>query len=513
MQRPVARSYIKPSTPSTSATRTMTPSPEPLPTWRVLTIAVSANLGGFLNGLHLALFSGILEMPSFAQSVTPDGLSTLSKSLITTVLIFALTVSSPLVGPLVDRIGRRPSLVFTAFLFLLSSQLSLLSATVPHLIASRFIAGIAYALANIACPMYTAEIAPSSLRGALVNLYQLAITVGIVVAQLANLAYVDGSWRGPVWVSLVCATAMLAIVWLVVPESPLWLQTRAVAGGGDNAARTNGSATSTSSDVDTLAAEEGCAESSSLPPSSQRSPSPSPPQPVPLGPDAVVPTQPVTLGALLRDASARRRLLIGAGLSAAQQWSGINAVIFFAPALIADAFRWHDARAPLRAAVALGATNVAATLVAVALVDRAGRRALLLAGVPPMVAALVALGALREGLVAGAGPAVGMVALFVFVGAFATTYGPLPFVVCSEIFPVRYKGLAMSVCSLVLGLCSLVVGVTFLPLLEGIGGKVYWIYAGCMLLAGGFVWQYVPRYGSKMSLSDIDALLEGKATS
>lgn len=433
---------------------------------RLLQICVTANLGGFLAGVHLAIYSGILEMKTFAQEISnEDSLTALAKSVITIAYIFSFTLAAPIAGPFIDRIGRRNSLLLSACLFALSSSSAIFSHSISYVIATRFFAGIAYAMVNITCPMYTAEIAPASRRGMLVNLYQLSITIGILFAQLSNLKFAYGSWKGALTYSFIPAVITLTAVWLLVPESAAWLKSRA----------------ERSRAIDM---EHGVATDAST--STTR--------------------RPITLLQLFRDPSARRRLIIGAGISAAQQWSGINAVIFFAPALVRDVLHWEGTNASLRAAAYVGLANVLATIASFLLVDRFGRRTLLLAGTSPMMVGLLALGCIKTGILA-ASTIIGISSLVTYVAAFATTYGPLPFVVCSEIFPVRYKGVGMSFCNAVLGVSSLLVGVTFLPLLESIGGAVYFMYMAFVAASGMFVWYMLPET-QRMSLEEIDVLLE-----
>lgn len=162
----------------------------------------------------------------------------------------------------------------------------------------------------------------------------------------------------------------------------------------------------------------------------------------------------------------------------------------------------------MRAAVAIGVANLLATIAAVVVADRLPRRLLLLGGGPPMALGLISLGAMRDGLVSKMAP-VAIMSLLVYVVAFAMTYGPLPFVVAAEIFPLEYKALGMSFCTMVLGVSSMFIGFTFLPMLKAVGGSVYFLYAGCLVLSSWFIWTSVPETRN-LSLEQIDDLLEGK---
>lgn len=441
-------------------------------------------MAGLLAGMHLAIFSGILEMKGFASALTSkDSLSSISKSIITVALLFSFTIASPYAGSIIDRIGRRQAFLIAAMLFVISPTLTLVAQSTLHVVMARLLAGFAYSVVNIACPVYTAEIAPSNMRGALVNLYQLMITIGILFAQMLNVQFASGEWRGPVASSVFPAVIFFILVGAIVPESPVWAASRISSSNPQPGANTV--------DPDNGEEVQGDVEADHTSKSTLAS----------------MPTKP-TFGTLIRDGSARRRLVIGIGLCAAQQWSGINAVIFFGPALVSDVLKWGGILASLKAAVLIGAANVAATLLSIVVVQRVGRRTLLLVGAPVMAMSLVTLGAKKDNMIPVA-DYVGIIALVTFIVSFAITYGPLPFLVCSEIFPVRYKGIGMSVCGVVLGVSSLVVGATFLPMMEALGGMVYFLYAACMIAATLFVWKFVPETRD-LTLDEIDALIERK---
>lgn len=456
-------------------------SSEAQPLRRLLLACVSANLGGLLVGLQLALFSGILEMSAFSKGMSPQPVDARAKSLITSALVIGTILGAFPAGPICDRAGRRPALLLTAACFALGTTVMARASSVLQITAGRLVAGAAYAIANIVCPMYSAELAPLHLRGLIVNLYQLSITLGILLAQLANWAYwADDRWNRSLLLAAVPAFAMAGAVYAVVPESPSWL----LAKGRTMEARAAAYWLQVEQQEDN--AEEQ-AEVGGEPEKKDEQ------------------EDGKSFLAMLGDASARRRLLIGAGMGAAQQLTGINAVIFFGPALVADVLKMSGSAAPFKAAAIVGFGNFVATVLSMGVIERFGRRRLLLASGPPMIAALVTLGMMRDGLIRRSG-AVGIGALLTFICGFAMAYGPLTFVVQSEIFPVRYKGVAMSTCSMVMNLCSLGIAAGFLPLLQRLGGGIYYLHAACVVASSVFIAVVVPETRN-LSLKDIDRLL------
>lgn len=450
------------------------------PLARIFLSCISANLGGLVVGLHLSVFSGILETKAFSDAMAPTEISHNIKSLITSALIVGTIFGALPAGPLCDKAGRRPALLLAAAIFALSTALMARATGVMLITFGRFLAGTAYAVANIVCPMYSAELSPPALRGLLVNVYQLSITIGILIAQLANWAFwTDTPWNSALFVALLPALAMVLAVYFWVPESPTWLFAQSKPMEAMEALHWLKQGVREENSTERL--EEG-------------------------GVPAKSSTQQKTgFWDLVRDPNGRKRLLIGMGLSAAQQFTGINAVIFFGPALVADVLRLEGSSAPFKAAAVVGTGNFLAGLLSMGIIERFGRRQLLLAAGWPMTASLVMLGLMRDGWLEKNG-FLGIGALLSFICAFAITYGPLTFVVASEIFPVRYKGVAMSTCSMVMNVCALSIAAGFLPMLELLGGRVYYFYAGCMTLSSAFIYLFVPET-RKLSLKDIDDLL------
>ncbi|KAI0558540.1 Sugar transporter [Gracilaria domingensis] len=424
---------------SPSKRRTMTLSA------RLWGMCFSANLGGLLVGFHLAVFSGVLEMPSFANEM-PFTLTPYTKSIITSALVIGFIAGAIPAGPLCDKFGRRKALMVTALLYIVSTVTMATSKTLRQLIIFRFVAGLGYAVANVTCTLYTAEIAPPEMRGVLVNLYQLMITVGIFSAQTVNaFVWEHSHWSTPLWIAAIPGVIMLCLVALLVSESHVW-------------------------ESSPCSAEPG-----------------------------------VPLSSVLKDPSGRKRLIIGSGLAIAQQMTGINAVIFFGPALVSDVLKLQTSSAPFVAAACVGAANFLATIASLVVVEKYGRRVLLLAAGPPMIFSLLILGAMQSEMIP-VHKVLGLGALLLFVVSFAITYGPVPFLIIAEIFPLAYKGVAMGFCSMLLATFSLGIGSGFLPALKIVGGFVYLGFAACVALSSWFVYSKVPETRN-LTLNEVDQLL------
>ena len=393
-------------------------------------------------------------MPSFYNEFNTNNPA--SKSLIGTTLIVGSIAGSFPAGPVTHKYGRRPALMLTAFLYASSCILAILANSAMVVVAARFVGGLGYGFANMVCSMYTAEIAPVSQRGLLVSLFQIFIAFGIFTANLANDLFLEsGKWTGPLVVALLPALAMLVLVYAFVPESPVWLNSRA-----NDAADTDDASTETES-----------------------------------------------IGQLFADPLSRKRILLGSFIAGSQQVCGVNAVLFFGPALVADVLNMTDSAGPFHAAVAVGAVFFMGTLSSLLVVERFGRRTLFLGAAVPMLISLLTLGGMRMSIIP-VNNLVGVSMIFLFMATFAITYGPLPFLVCAEIFPVRYKGVGMAISSGSMLLVSLFVAATFLPLLSVIGGAVYVLYAFGVTLSTLLIWKYLPET-KDLSLDEIQNRLDG----
>jgi SP family arabinose:H+ symporter-like MFS transporter len=425
----------------------------------IVLISLVAAFGGFLFGYDTAVVSGAIGFLTRQFNLSAELTGWAASSLLVGCMAGAM-----LGGPMGDRFGRKPSLIFCAVLFAVSSLASALPNALAQFAWARFSGGIAIGAASMLSPLYIAEIAPEKIRGTLVALYQLAIVVGILVVFFVNLQIQrlgDESWNvhtGWRWMfaSLAAPSAVFAVCMALVPESPRWLmkvgrraQAQAVlgrVGGVENAAR------EIRQIEGALLEEEGHWSE-------------------------------------LFTTGYRRALVIGILLAVFGQLSGINSIMYYAPEIFKAAGAGTDAA--FSQTVVVGAVNLAFTFVAIWLVDRAGRKPLLIAGTLVQVVSLASVGFMFQ---KGQGGATVLVSILGFVAAFAVAMGPIPWIVNSEIFPTKLRGRAMSVAIFCLWFADWVVTQTFPMLRESIGpARTFWVYAGCSLLSTLFVLAMVPE--------------------
>ncbi len=367
-------------------------------------------------------------------------------------------VAASVAGPITDRFGRRSVLMAAAFLFAVGALMAAIINTVMLLIVARFLLGIAIGMAAVAAPLYIAECAPLKSRGAMVSTYQLAITVGILVSYLTGVVIDDeaakGMWRIMFGLGIVPGVLFLAGLALL-PESPRWLvRQQRTQEARASLARLRGPA----ADVDGEVAEMVRSVATEL-------------------------NKPVGYGALL-DPAVRPALIVGVGLFFLQQLSGINAVIYYAPDIFSHA-GFDSTKTQLLATIGVGVVNVATTVLAMFLIDRLGRRPLLVVGFlgAAVTMLVIALGVVFPKVV----PSWLIIAmLLLYIASFALAIGPLPHLLMSEIFPLRVRGPGMSMASLSNWGFNFVVVFTF-PLMLAGPGLAFTFTLFALICLGGLV--------------------------
>jgi sugar porter (SP) family MFS transporter len=398
------------------------------------------------------------------------GLSNFQQELVTSLLLVGAVVGALVAGRVADKIGRRPAVLITAVVFIVGVLLAAFTPTYPVLLVARVVIGLAVGSASMIVPLYIGEIVPPRVRGGLVSLNQLAITVGILSSYLIDYGLSGtGNWRLMFGLAAIPAAALFTGM-LFQQESPHWL----IRQGREDDARQVLRRLRDEGDID--------AEISEVREISQRE------------------------GGLrdLISPKVRPLLMVGVALAVFQQITGINTVIYYAPTLLQGAGFGNSGA--LLANVVNGAVNVGMTIVAIWLLDKAGRRPLLLSGTAGMAVgmAITACCFLGGSQLHGALAIVAVLGLLIYTGSFAIGLGPVFWLLIAEIYPLKIRGAAMSVASMANWAANFVVTVSFLTLLSAIGGAgAFFLFGFLTLVALGYFWKKVPETKGR-SLQEIE---------
>jgi sugar porter (SP) family MFS transporter len=405
-------------------------------------------------------------------------LSPFVEGIIVSFLLVGAVVGALSGGPLSDRFGRRPTALLAAVIFGIGAMAVAFAPSVAFIILGRFLLGLGVGLASMVVPLYIAEIAPADRRGALVSLNQLMITIGILVSYIVGVIFtpIEG-WRYMFAVALLPAL-VLGVGMLLLPESPRWLFNK----GQIEKARTVLTRSRSPEEVELEFQEMAEIK-------------------------RVEEEQEQQVGyAELLSPYVRPALIIGIGLAIFQQITGINTVIYYAPTILQNV-GFSEGGAIAATAVGVGLVNVGFTILAVFIIDRAGRRPLLIVGLIGMTISLALLG-----LVFATGGAAGLLAtvcLALYIASFAISLGPVFWLMISEIYPLNIRGKAMSVASLANWGSNWLVALTFPVLLATLGGAgSFWLFAALGIVAWFFVYLRVPETKGK-TLEEIEAEFRG----
>jgi sugar porter (SP) family MFS transporter len=440
----------------------------------VVWMAAITALGGLLFGYDTGVVSGALL---FLKDAFPH-ITSLQKELVTSLLLVGAAIGAIGAGRVADRIGRRSTILITAVVFVIGVLAAAFSPTFVVLLVARVVIGLAVGSASMVVPMYIGEAAPPKFRGALVSFNQLAITSGILVSYLIDYGLAGSrDWRLMFGLASIPAI-LLFIGMLTQAESPAWLVTH---DREDDARRVLSRLRHQGAVEDELAVMKEGARGQSV---SARE----------------------LLSPRLRGA-----LTLGVLLAVFQQVTGINTVIYYAPTLLNDA--GLGSSAALLANVVNGVVNVGMTIVAIWLLDRVGRRTLLITGTCGMAVGLIVIAlvfAVGGSNLTGSAAIVAIIALFFYTGSFAIGLGPVFWLLISEIYPVRVRASAMSVATFANWGANFVVTISFLTLLNAItDAGTFFLFGFLTLVAVAYFWRRVPETKG-LRLEEISAQIEGR---
>ncbi|CAL9072742.1 putative polyol transporter 1 [Musa acuminata AAA Group] len=462
--------------------------------------AVLASMASILLGYDIGVMSG-------AAIFIKDDLkiSDVQVEILLGILNLYSLVGSYAAGFTSDWIGRRYTIVFAAGIFFVGAILMGFATNYAFLMAGRFVAGIGVGYALVIAPVYTAEIAPASSRGFLTSFPEVFINSGILLGYVSNYGFAhlrqSLGWRFMLGVGAI-PSVFLAVGVLAMPESPRWLVMQGRLGEAkrvlDKTSDTPEEAQLRLADIKAAAGiPEGCN-------------------------DDVVPAPKKSHGEgvwkelLIRPTPGVRRVLLTAiGINFFQQASGIDSVVLYSPRVFEKA-GIHDKNKLLAATVAVGFTKTLFILVATFLVDRIGRRPLLLSGTGGMILSLAALGLgltqidhhpdgqLRWTI------GLCIASILAYVAFFSIGLGPVTWVYCSEILPLRLRAQGASIGVAVNRVTSGVITMTFISLYKAITiGGSFFLYGGIALAAWVFFFTYLPETRGR-TLEDMEELLGTK---
>lgn len=420
-------------------------------------ICILAALAGLMFGLDIGVISGALQ---FIQAHFHT--STLAEGWIVSSMMAGAAAGAVIAAPMSLHLGRKVSLIIAAVAFVVGALICALAPTVGLLILGRLVLGLAIGVAAFVAPLYLSEIAPEQVRGAMISLYQLMITIGIFLAfALDSILSYTGNWR--LMLGIIAVPAVLFLVGMfIVPYSPRWLMLRGKHRLAHGVLLELGH--------DEQAANYHIAEM-----------------------EEQLKVKQHGWQMFCQNGNFRRSVFLGIVLQIAQQITGINVLMYYAPKIFEGAgFGLHAAS---WATAIVGAVNVLSTFIAIAFVDRIGRRPILIASFLIMAVSMAAVGILLSaGVPAGGSRDLVVVLLLIFIVGFAMGAGPLIWVLCAEIQPLKGRDFGIGCSTFTNWAANWVVGFTFPIILLNIGqGKTFWLFAILNLICIPFILFFVPE--------------------
>ena len=407
---------------------------------RVIFLAVVAAIGGILFGYDTAVISGTTEVVKMQF-----GLSTGGEGWYVGCALIGSILGVLIAGMLSDFLGRKKTMLISALLFSISAIGCALSKDFTQLVIFRMIGGFGIGIVSIVSPVYISEVSPAPVRGTMVSLYQLFITIGFLLAYLMNYLIIKGTTMDDYWRPMLGAEAVPDLLFLVliffIPESPRWLAVR-------------GERQDKSEDWKAL-----------------------------------------------REPGILKAVLIGSCIAILGQFMGVNAVLYYGPKIFQDA--GLSGEGSMFSTVLVGVVNMLTTVIALLIIDKVGRKQLVWWGVGGMIFCLVCIG---TWFAVGTLPTWFLLTFFLlYVFCTAISISAVVFVLLSEMYPNRVRGLAMSVAGLALWVGTYLIGQLTPWMLENLTpAGTFFLFAFCCLPYLYIMWKYVPETTGK-TLEEIEA--------
>ena len=420
----------------------------------LILVAIMASLGGLLSGFDMGVISGALL---YINETWP--LSPLAQGWLVSSAIVGSVIGAAANGFLADIYGRKKIIIATSLIFIIGSIMCAYASTAAWLIFSRIIIGIAVGMISFVAPIYLSEVAPEKIRGSLVSLYQLALTAGILLSYLINriFALAEYNWR---WMlgSGVIPAVILFIGILFLHDTPRWL----ISKGKEDEARMVFKKIYPQDNIEQHITEikETLASSTDH-------------QKVKLQKWMFMP------------------IFVGVGLMFVQICTGINTIIYYTPTIF-NLAGFADNISALYATIGIGVVNFLMTFVAIAYIDKFGRKPLLYIGLTGM---LISLFMLSGSFTLGeSGKWLAVASVVIYIASFAMSLGPICWIMVSEIMPLKIRGLAMSAATVSNFAFNFLVVLSFLPMIEIMGkATTFFIFGVITIISLFFVYFFVPE--------------------
>ncbi len=423
-------------------------------------------LGGMLFGYDIGVIGGALLFIRRDMELTP-----LLQGVVVSAILIGAIIGAGVAGHATHRIGPRRLLMLAGALLSAGSLGCALSTSADMLIGFRILTGLGVGVASVQVPIYLAEMAPTRARGALTTLNQLMISFGIFVAYLVDYGLAGtGAWRVMTGLAMIPSVLLFVGMW-TQPDSPRWL----AAHGRWDEARSVLLRTRTPDEAERELADMVAASR----------------------------TRRAGLAQLWADPGGRRALLLACGLAVLQQAIGINTIIYYAPTIFSAAGFANSAA--ILVAVGLGALTLVTTLVTSQIIDRVGRRPLMLGGALAMAVCMAVLGAIFfHGALRGeAIIVIAILCIAAYKVSFSLSWGPVVWVLLPEVLPLSGRGAGMGAAATLNWVANFLVALTFPVLLSVGAGTIFVIFAVVAVLAFVFAW-WLLRETSGRSLEQIE---------
>lgn len=423
----------------------------------VILVTTVAAISGLLFGFDTGVISGALSFISATFHLTAH--NTVMKEMIVSAVPMGALIGAVLSGKSANSLGRRRSVILSAILFVLGAAITAAAMHIMFVLLGRWIMGFAVGLSAMTVPMYLSEVAPPNVRGVAVFIFQLAITIGIMLAFVINYVFAGhAAWRMMFAVAII-PSVVLWVGMCFLPSSPRWLMLK---GRDQEAKKTLARLSGDLADIEYHAIKDSISRPRSG----------------------------------LRELFSKRMLplvIIAFGVFVFQQLTGINTIFYYAPTIFHSA-GYVGTKGAILASVVTGVVNVLSTFVGIALVDRLGRRKLLFIGMSGMVVCLAALGLGYHHVFGANIEVLAMVAVLAFIFFFAISIAGCAYLIMSELFPLRLRAAGMATASCANWGFNILVSATFLSLIQSIGiGDTFFLYGGFTLIGLIFIAILLPE--------------------